>query len=376
MRDVVVVGASIAGVTAASTLRAEGYSGRLTVLSEESRPPYSRVPLSKGVLGGTQDPGTTALPALPDDVELRLGSRATALRTERHLVELEGADPVPYDGLVIATGSRARRLGAPGQRGELVVRTLEDAEAIARRVPGARTALVVGGGFLGMEVASTLNRHGLAVTVVDRDPPLRRLVGSWLADLVVARASGEGITFASAPDGVELVGDPVRGAAVAGGAELHADIVVSAVGDLPNVEWLQSSGLTVAGGLVVDASCRVAQDVVAAGDVTVVEVSPGVFRREPHWTSAVVQARAAAHTLLHGAGEPYQPDHYFWTEQFGLDLKMAGRLPFTGAPRVSAGDPVSGSALMEWYEGERCVGAVAMNHRMPVVRLKAMARAA
>lgn len=373
MQRVVVVGASIAGVTAASSLRAAGWNGHLTVLSDEDVAPYSRVPLSKGILAGTQLPETATLVALPDDVVLRYGAAAAALHTERQVVELSDGSEIAYDGLIIATGSRARRLAAEGQSGELVVRTLADARAIAERVPGARSALVIGGGFLGMEVASTLKHHGLSVTVIDRDPPLLRLLGPWLASFIAERAVEQGIDFVLAPDGVELLGSPIRGVAYGDDRRIMVDLVVSAVGDLPNMEWLESSGLPLAGGLIVDDHCRVASRIVAAGDVTARESSPGSFRRTPHWSNAVAQGRAAALSLLDSESEPFRPDHYFWTEQFGLDVKIAGELPFEGDPAVLEGSVESGSMLLQWSSNGVPTAAVAINHRIPVVRLKALA---
>lgn len=204
MHRIVIVGGSIAAVTAASTLRADDWDGELIILSDEDEAPYSRVPLSKGVLAGTQTSASAALPALPDDVELRRAIRAVGLDPSRRVIQVADGSEVAFDGLVVATGSRARRLADPGQQGELVVRTLRDAEAISDRLPGARSAVVVGAGFLGMEIASTLRDRGLDVTVVDREPPLRRLLGSWLAELVVAKATERGVHFVLAPDGVAL----------------------------------------------------------------------------------------------------------------------------------------------------------------------------
>ena len=370
----IVVGGSIAGVTAAATLRAEGWDGDVVVVSEEEGSPYSRVPLSKGVIAGSRPTSTTALPALPEDVELRSGARAVALHPERHVLDLADGTSLPYDGLVVATGARARRLAADGQRGELVVRTLEDANAIAARIVGARSAVVVGGGFLGMGVASTLHDQGLAVTVIDRDPPLRRVLGPWLADLLVEAATEHGVRLVHAPDGVELVGDPVRAVAYGMDERLEADVVVSAVGDLPNVEWLLSSGLPVAGGLVVDEHCRVTPTITAAGDVTVREASPGTFRRTPHWTNAVTQGQAAARSLLDPGAAPCATDHYFWTEQFGVNLKIAGPLPVPGRPEVLAGDVEGRSALLQWRRDGAPVAAASLNHRLAVTRLKALAR--
>jgi 3-phenylpropionate/trans-cinnamate dioxygenase ferredoxin reductase subunit len=373
MDRIIVAGGSIAGVTAASTLRSEGWSGELIVLSDEHVMPYSRVPLSKGVLAGTQQPETATLAALPKDVDLRLGQRAVALHSESRTIELAGGERLNYDGLVIATGSRARRLATAGQQGELVVRTMADAQAISRQIPTASTAIVVGGGFLGMEVASTLLHHGLSVTVVDREPPLRRVLGEWLSDLLVTNAYAQGMKFVLAENGVELLGNPVRAVGIGQSRELKADLIISAVGDLPNTEWLETSGLRLAGGVVIDDACRVSPGIVAAGDVAVQEVEPAVFRRTPHWTNAVVQGQAAARALLDPTRSPYLPDHYFWTEQFGVDLKVSGRLPLNGPPRILEGDPSEMSTLAQWWNGDIPIAAAALNHKMPVVRLKALA---
>lgn len=376
MPRILIVGGSIAAATAAGTLRVEGWDGAITVLGDEAHAPYSRVPLSKGVIAGLLPPQATELPALPDDVEVRTGQRVVALHAEARAVELADGARASYDGLVIATGARARQLAEPGQEGELVVRTIEDAEAIATRAARARTAIVVGGGFLGMEVASTLVRLGLDVTVVDRDPPLERLLGPFLASVLVAAAKEAGLTVLIAPDGVALVGSPVSGVRTGEHGDLAADLVVSAVGDVPNVEWLRSSGLRLQGGVVIDGRCAVAPRIVAAGDVTVQELAPGLLRRSPHWTSAIVQARTAARTLLDPDTTPLPPDPYFWTEQFGCDLKLAGDLPFAGDPHVVDGDVTQRSALLQWHDDFRSTAAASLNYRLPIVRLKAAAAGA
>ena len=372
LRRVVVVGGSIAGATAAAHLRSEGYDGELVMLSEERSRPYSRVPLSKGVLAGTQPAHTALLGDLPDDVELRCGTRGRALDLARRVVVLDGGGEVPYDGLVVATGGQARRIAAHGQRGEHVVRTLDDVAAITAALEAARTAVVVGAGFLGMEVASTLRHHGLAVTVVDREPPLQRVLGPWLAGVLTARAVAAGVDLVTAPEGVRLVGDPVTAVSWAPGQQLAADLVVTAAGDLPSTGWLESSGLRLQGGVVVDAWCRAADGVVAAGDVTAVEAVPGQYRRTPHWSNAVSQARAAARSLLDPGAPRWEPDHYFWTEQFGVSTKVAGHLPLSGDPEVVEGDPGEPSALLRWHSGGQVIAAATVGRRFPVARLKAM----
>lgn len=362
MNRIVVVGGSIAALTAAQSLRAGGYDGQVTVLSEEPHPPYSRVPLSKGVLAGRETVDSSLLPPPGDDIEFRTGARAVRLDTRGRLVTTADGTAVPYDGLVVATGARARRVTGDT---DLVVRTLDDAQTLAARLAKAGSAIVLGGGFLGMEVATTCRALGLDVTVVDLVPPLLRLLGPWLADLAVAAARDHGVRVRVVPDGVDVLDEHrVR----CGESVLEADVIVTAVGDVPNTDWLRDSGLPLdaGGGLVADACCRVAPGVVAAGDVVSRQ-----GRRTPHWTNAVEQARAAAASLLHGqSARPYRPDPYFWTEQSGLDIKISGELPLTGAPEVLAGSVEDRSALLRWSHDGGTATAVAVNHRLPVIKLK------
>lgn len=360
---VVVVGGSIAAATAASTLRVEGYDGELVVLSEERHAPYSRVPLSKGVVDGSEPVESTFLPALPADVELRTGARAAALDPRTRTVRLEDGSELRYDGLVIATGSRARTLASPGA-GELTLRTLDDALALRAAADGAESALVVGGGFLAMELASTLTSLGIRVTVLARQRPMLRLIGPWLSSYLIERAREHGVTIEIVPD-ARLIGSTPTALEV-GGERRTADLIVTAVGDLPNVEWMASSGLAVDGGVHIDAQARVAPGIVAAGDV--VTLARLGRPRSPHWTSAVEQAQLAARTLLGRIEAPYSPEAYYWTEQFGVDLKMSG-LPPVAEPEVLEGDPGAGSALLRWTDGERPTAAT-INHRIPIVRLK------
>ena len=365
------VGGSIAAVTAADALRINGFEGDLTLVSAEAVPPYSRVPLSKGVLAGSQDPESVWLESLPASIDVRLNSRAVGLQAQHRLLSLADGSEVSYDGLVIATGGTPRRLARPGQQGELVVRDLDDASAIADRASTAATAVVIGGGFLGMEVASTLLTLGMSVTVIDREPPLRRLLGTWLSELIVERAREAGIRFILAPDGVELLGSPVKGVTYGRDDQLLADLTITAAGDRPAVDWLASSGLRIEGGLVIDRCCRVGPDITAAGDVTVVEEVAGMFRRTPHWTSAIEQARTAARCLLDPADStPYEPDPYFWTEQFGLDVKITGHPPLKGSPTILAGDLGAHSALVQWMSDDQPHAAASINHRIPIMKFK------
>ena len=191
--------------------------------------------------------------------------------------------------------------------------------------------------------------------------------------------TGEPLDVGHVPDGgVRLLGAPTpTGVELVDGTRLEADLVVSAVGDVPNVEWLAGSGVQVHGGIVVDQHCRVAPGVVAAGDITVVSGGDGELTRSPHWTNAVDQARAAVRALLHGSGAaPYRPSQYCWTEQFGLDVKMVGDLDPQGEPAVLDGSLDQGSALLAWPDPVAPRSVVAVNHRTPPVKLKRLLRPA
>ncbi|GAA3168262.1 FAD-dependent oxidoreductase [Blastococcus jejuensis] len=370
LREVVVVGGSIGALTAVEMLRMEDFDGRITVLSDEDVPPYTRVPLSKGVLAGTESIDDVVLAPLADEVDLRLETPATGLDLRTRTVHTP-AGPVPYDGLVIATGGRARRLGHPGQD-ERVLRTYGDCVRLRDDLAASSSVLVVGGGFLGMEIASTARTLGKDVTVVDLAPPLDRLLGAVVGGHVRSVATQAGVRIVVTDGGVRLLGAPTpTGVELVDGTRLEADLVVSAVGDVPNVEWLAGSGVQVHGGIVVDSHCQVAPGVVAAGDVTVISAGDGELTRSPHWTNAVDQARAAVRALLHGnTAAPYRPSQYCWTEQFGLDVKMVGDLDPQGEPTVLDGSLDQGSALLAWPDAVAPRSIVAVNHRTPPVKLK------
>jgi 3-phenylpropionate/trans-cinnamate dioxygenase ferredoxin reductase subunit len=218
-----------------------------------------------------------------------------------------------------------------------------------------------------MEVATSCRALGLRTTVVDLAPPLLRLLGPWLADLAVAAARDLGIQVKVSPEGAEVLdGQRVR----CGESVLEADVIVAAVGDVPNTEWLRSSGLPLdaSGGLVADACCRVAPGIAAAGDVVSRD-----GRRTPHWTNAVEQGRAAVAALLQGeSARPYRPDRYYWTEQSGLDIKISGELPVAGSPEILAGSVEERSMLLRWHHAGGTATAVAVNHRIPMARLKGL----
>ncbi len=377
LHRVAIVGNGIAALTSGDALRSAGFDGDLTIIGAERHAPYSRPALSKAALLDELEMTSHLLPEPEHGAEQLLGSAAVGLDVERRRVLLDDGADVPYDGLVIASGSRARRLTEPrpGEASaELTLRGLDDALELRRRISSRPDVVVIGGGALGMEVASGCVAAGCRVILVTRRQPMAGQVGMYLADLLVAAAREAGVVVRETPE-VAVQGN--GGSAVvtlADGSTIEAGLVVTAVGDVPNVEWLSDSGLLTDGELRVDQRGRVRHDIVAAGDVTAFPTVSGL-RRVPLWTSAIEQAKTAAVALLQGddaAELAFQP--YFWTEQFGLSLKACGELPVTGAPEVVEGDPADLRALMRWSHSDATATAVALNSRIPVPKLRALSR--
>lgn len=372
---VVVVGGSLAGTTAASALRRHGYDGPVTVIGAEPGPAYARPPLSKGMLTGTDSAESVLLPQPPEGITVRFGETAVRLDQDSHRIALSSGEQVPYDVLVIATGARARTIGDPDR--EKVLRTLDDALRLRDELAAAGSVLVVGGGFLGMEVASSARSLGKAVTIVDVRTPLLSTMGPFLADLFTTAARSRGVRVVIAPAGVRLIrdGDRIAGVETAEAGRLEADLVVTAVGDVPEVGWLRSSRLDLRAGIVVDQRCRAAENVFAIGDVAAFPTARGLSRM-PHWDTAISHARTAAEAIVHGdRAEAYRPDPYFWTDAFGLAAKLAGHLPAAGHPEVVQGSLAATEALLSWPDPER-PAAASINYKLPVARLRKLAASA
>lgn len=373
---IVIVGGSLAAVTAAETLRTEGFDGPVTIISGEAHPPYARPPLSKGLLTGSQQAQDIRLALNTQGVMIRTGIRATALDPERRRVRLADGDQVPYDGLLIATGARARRLTAVGD-GALVVRELDDAFVVREAFARAARVAIIGGGFLGMELASAARATGAQVVVIDRAPPLVSQLGPLLARIVTraARAAGVELRISSELRRLDTSHDGMV-LELPGAGRVEADVTVVAAGCQPNVEWLQSASLGGPTGLAVDARCRVAPAIAAAGDVVLAPGAPGApARRTPHWSSAIEQAEVAAAALVHGDhARVLAPQPYVWTEAFGIELKVAGRLPARGRPRLIEGSLAEPRALLQWSDRGIPNAAVAINYRAPVTRLRRLSR--
>ncbi|MGN6441423.1 MAG: NAD(P)/FAD-dependent oxidoreductase [Arthrobacter sp.] len=380
-RRIVVVGNGIAGLTACDSLRAAGFDCQLTVVGAERHSPYSRPALSKALLHGGDGLTAHELPAPTHGADELLGVSATGLDAGARRVTLDGGGSLPYDGLVIASGSRARRLAGTadqdsteaGDGGGLTLRTLEDAVRLKELVAGRPSVIVVGGGPLGMEVASGCLHGGCDVTLVTDGSPLVRQLGSYLSGIFTAAAHANGLRIVNGSKARLVRSGTTPRVALAEGTVLEADLLGSAVGDEPNIEWLAGSGLLTHGALRVDSRGRVRPDVVAAGDVAFFPTQRGLGR-VPLWTSAIDQAKAAAVGLLLGDEAPpleFQP--YFWTEAFGLSLKAVGFTPVEGAPHLREQGTGAGSSLLRWEHADGSGTAAAINYRIPIPKLRRLA---
>jgi 3-phenylpropionate/trans-cinnamate dioxygenase ferredoxin reductase component len=349
-RTFVIVGASLAGAKAAETLRAEGFTGRVVLVGEETERPYERPPLSKGYLHG-KDPREKAYVHPADwypqhDVELRLGVRATAVDPAGHTVTLDDGSELRYDKLLLATGSRVRLLDVPGAdlAGVRYLRTLPDADGLLDDLRRARRVVVVGAGWIGLEAAAAARGHGGEVTVVEVDAlPLRRVLGDEVAQVFAEVHRGHGVDFRFNSGVRELRGADGRLTTVVltDGTELPADLVLVGVGIRPNTELAEQAGLAVENGVAVDAALRTSDpDIYACGDLASAE-NPLLGRRirVEHWANALNGGKAAARSML-GQDVVYDRVPYFYTDQFELGMEYSGWVEPGGYDRVVfRGDP-------------------------------------
>jgi NADPH-dependent 2,4-dienoyl-CoA reductase/sulfur reductase-like enzyme len=370
---IAVVGASVAGLTAAQTLRREGYAGPLTVIGDEDRMPYERPPLSKQILSGAWEPARAMLRCTVE-ADWMLAVCATGLDLSAGRLDLSTGHSLAYDKLVIATGVRPRRLPfGHDLAGVHVLRTMADALAFKDELPAARSVVIVGAGFLGCEVAAVATGLGADVTVVDPlSAPMIRQFGSWLGGLVAKLHADHGVRmrFGLAVTGLTGTGR-VSGVELTDGTVLPADVVLVAIGAVPNTDWLVGSGLSLTDGVDGDSLCRAGPDVVAAGDVASwIHPVSGRRIRVEHRMNAAEQGMAAARTLV-GRGEPYAPVPYFWTDQYDVRIQAHGMFPMGATHTVVAGEVRAGRfAALFAHEG-RITGVVGWNLPRDTRRLRA-----
>lgn len=370
----VIVGAGQAGVQTAEALRAGGYEGPITVLGDEPYGPYHRPPLSKAWLAGDMDAAQLVMRA-PDmlarkQITLRTHTRVAAIDRTMRQVHLADGSSLPYSGLVLATGSTPRALPVPGGDlpGVLPLRSRDDADAVAQRlahcVAQQLPVVVIGGGFIGLEVAATARKKGLAVTVLEAAPRLLgRVLAPVLSDWYAALHRSQGVTLQldaritalqAGPDGA------VAGVALADGSVLPAGLVLVGIGVSANDQLAQAAGLECDRGIVVDTHTRTSDPhIVAAGDCTARRLADGSLLRLESVQNATEQGRSAAAALL-GQDRPFTATPWFWSDQYDKKLQMAG---LSGGAEAWAvrGDMGSGSFSVYHFRAGRLIAVDSVN---------------
>ncbi|MFJ6700056.1 NAD(P)/FAD-dependent oxidoreductase [Streptomyces sp. NPDC091272] len=369
---IAVVGASAAGLSVVEGLRREGYTGSLTLIGEEEHLPYDRPPLSKQLLSGAWDTdrlhlrGEDHIATL--DLQLRLGQPATALDSSARRITLADGSLIGYDALVIATGTRARRLpGTESVRGVHVLRTLEDALALREDLAEQPHLVVVGGGFVGAEAAAVARHLGCEVTLVtDTAQPMGDALGDELGALLrtVHQERGVRIEAGARVDEVLTGGGRAHGVRLADGRTLTADTFLVGIGAEPNTEWLAGSGVPVGNGVECDATLYAGFGVWAAGDVACwLNARTGEPWRIEHRTNAAEQGLAVARNILAGPERAvaFDPVPYVWSDQYSLKIQIYGRTRGADEVRIVEGSTAERKLVALYARNGRICAAVGIN---------------
>ncbi|MGH8894228.1 MAG: NAD(P)/FAD-dependent oxidoreductase [Actinomycetes bacterium] len=371
----VIVGASLAGAKTAEGLRDAGHDGAITLVGAEAHLPYERPPLSKGFLQGHED--RQKLLVHPPDwyadhrVDLRLSSRVTAVNSQAHHVAVSNGDRLPYEKLVLATGSAPRRLTVQGAdlAGVHYLRTVDDSEALKQVLSAGTRVTVIGAGWIGLETAAAARAAGADVTVLEHaDVPLLRVLGARLGTVFADLHRAHGVDLRC---GVTVTGmrarednhDRVGAVLLSDGNEVTADVVIVGVGVAPNDHLARTAGLKVDNGIVVDEQLRTSNpDVYAVGDVANA-YHPLLQRhmRVEHWATALNQPAVAARVML-GQGAAYDALPYFFSDQYDLGMEYVGHAdPDDGSSVVVRGDLGSREFVAFWVKTGRVVAGMNVN---------------
>lgn len=357
-------------------MRGAGYVGPITVIGDEPHLPYNRPPLSKEALASGADPDSLAFRRRPttDDIVWMLGTRVAACSLADRIVTLEDGTVVPFDGMVVASGIRPRRLPIPGPTaGRHVLRTLEDANELRAELVAGANAIIMGAGFIGCETAATARKLGANVTIVALDEePMIRPLGPDLGAAMRRRHESRGVRFHLGRTITSFNGDEhVQSVSLSDGTELPATVVIEAVGSVANVEWLEGNGLDLSDGVLVDDGMRAATNlapVVAVGDVARHPNARfgGPARRIEHWNMPSETGRRAGATLatlLAGqepALQPFTGMPSFWSDQYADKLQSFG-MPGLATSIVVADGDVDGPCIVEYHDDSGLLGVVSIN---------------
>jgi 3-phenylpropionate/trans-cinnamate dioxygenase ferredoxin reductase subunit len=387
MRTVAVVGTSLAGLRAIETLRREGYDGRIVAIGGEPHLPYDRPPLSKELLAGLREPDDISLRKQGvDDLEVDwvLGTRATALDVGARELTLADDARITFDGLVLATGSTPRLLpnqpalaSHDGMDGLFVLRTVDDAMALRTALEAGPKVVVIGAGFIGAEVAATCRGRGLDVTVLEALPqPMARGLGPELGAVIADMHRDHGVDLRTGVGVDAIKGDArVERVRLADGTEIAADVVLVAVGVVPDTSWLEDSGLTLENGVVCDETCLAAPGVVAAGDVARFpnRLFDGELMRLEHWTNATEQGVHAARRLLAGDGGndlAFAPVPFVWSDQYDRKIQTVGVVSGECDLHVAHGSYAERQFVALFGRNGRIVGALGFNRARQVMQYR------
>jgi NADPH-dependent 2,4-dienoyl-CoA reductase/sulfur reductase-like enzyme len=367
----VIVGGGLAGAKAAETLREEGFEGRVVLVGAEPETPYERPPLSKQYLLGAAPRDGAQVHGkewyAEHDVDLRTGVRATRLDTAAHRLQLDSGEELAYGKVLLATGSSARRLPVPGADldGVRYLRTLADADRLLADISGGdRQVVIVGAGWIGLEVAAAARHHGNPVTIVEPQPtPLHAVLGAQMGHVFARLHRDHGVELLTDTTVREIRGTDGRVTAVVtdGHAGLPADVVVVGVGATPTIELAAAAGLEIDNGIVVDEALRSATpDVFAAGDVaSAFHPHYGRHVRVEHWANALHQGPAAARSML-GQDVVFDRVPYFYTDQYDLGMEYSG----LGGPAdtvICRGNPDDGAFIAFWVQDGRVTAGMNVN---------------
>jgi 3-phenylpropionate/trans-cinnamate dioxygenase ferredoxin reductase subunit len=367
-----IVGASLAGAKAAETLRAEGFEGRIILIGTETERPYERPPLSKGYLLGEARRDTIYTHPLEwyadHDVDLRLGVTVTGIDRAGHEVTLADGSRVGYTKLLLTTGSSPRRLTVPGADldGVLYLRTVGDSDRLRAAIKGASRVAVIGGGWIGLEVAAAARTAGADVTVLESaELPLLRVMGPEVAEIFAKLHRDHGVDMRPSVQIAQITGSGGRanGVRLGDGTQVAADVIVSAIGVTPNTRLAAEAGLEAGDGILVDASLRSADpDVYAAGDVaSAFHPLLGRQIRVEHWANATNQPQTAAKAML-GQDVGYDRLPYFYTDQYNLSMEYSGYVEPGGYDRVVFRGDVPGLEFIAfWLAGSRVLAGMNVN---------------
>ncbi|ARQ10726.1 ferredoxin reductase MocF-like protein [Rhizobium etli] len=338
MNGIVIIGAGESGTRAAFALREAGYSRPVTLVGAEPHLPYERPPLSKAVDGAVQMKLICAADALDAaGITYLAGLSATRLDADAATVTVSDGRILPYEKLLLTTGARPRRLACPGAERALDFRTHGDAKVIFSKIAPGRSVVIIGAGLIGMELAAVLRGRNVGVSVIEAAPkPLGRAVPARFAEKLHTRHAAEGVRF-HLDRAVAAIGDD--GVTLTDGSLVPADLIVSAIGVLPDIALAEAAGLATGNGILTDAYLRTsAPNIFAAGDCAAVAEPGGGHVRYESWRSARTQAETAARNMA-GAAETFAAIPWFWSDQYDLGLQVAGQpLPAHQSVRRSAAE--------------------------------------